>query len=168
MTPSTPEDPERPRRATTPGTTHTETPRPPGITAARERYDELTGRDATARAIATLKARGSYDPRRHASADAYPPLTTAEHLEVLTLGATLAAYYRHPADLHHAVQAGATWQQIADATRTTPDQARQHYRQWADGQHRLRTEHDGTLGLTGTEHATALRRATGPDREAGQ
>jgi hypothetical protein len=168
MTSSTPENPGHPRQATTPGTTHTETSRPAGITAARERYDELTGRDATARAIATLKARGSYDPHRHASADAYPPLTTAEHLEVLALGETLAAYYRHPADLHHAVQAGASWQQIADATGNTPDRARQRYQQWADGQHRLRAEHNGTLGLTGTEHAAALRRATGPDREAGQ
>ncbi len=38
-----------------------------GIIQARERFDELTSRDHSARAIATLKARGTYDPAKHSA-----------------------------------------------------------------------------------------------------
>jgi hypothetical protein len=63
---------------------------------ARERFEELTNRDLTVRAHATLKARGTYDPQLHGDADKYQPLTAEEHLEILAAGEMLARYYRHP------------------------------------------------------------------------
>ena len=53
--------------------------------------------------------------------------------------------------------AGATWEQIAAAAGGDPDQARQAYREWAEGQHRLRSDFPGgTLGLGDEEYAAAL------------
>jgi hypothetical protein len=76
---------------------------------ARERFEELDNRDLGARAIATLQGRGTYDPQRHGNAAKYPPLTAEEHLEVLAAGELLARHYRHPALVHYAVLAGASW-----------------------------------------------------------
>ncbi|MER7126710.1 hypothetical protein [Micrococcus luteus] len=104
-----------------------------------ERYTELSTR--------------SYVARTEDSA----PLTVAEHLELLTLGESIARILRHPADVHHALQAGATWRQIADALDVTEQDARLAYRRWADGQRALH-EHCG-IGLDETEHAAAIARA---------
>ena len=68
----------------------------------------------------------------------YPPLTVAEHLEVLALGERIARYYRHPSQVDKAVKAGASWEQIAAATGTTAEAARAAYREWAEGQHSTR------------------------------
>jgi hypothetical protein len=108
-----------------------------GIIAARDRFDELTSRDLAARAIATLKARGTYDPAKHADADSYQPLTVAEHLEVLAIGEVLARHYRHPTCVDEAVKAGGSWTQIAEAVGSDEAQARKQYREWADSQHNL-------------------------------
>src|SRR2546430_6081694 len=87
-----------------------------------------------------------------------PPLTTAEHLELLALGEALARHYRHPVQVHHAVLAGATWQQVAAATGGDRDQARRAYRAWAEGQHRLRQDFPGgTIGLGDDEYAAAVK-----------
>ena len=43
-----------------------------------------------ARAIATLKARGTYEPNEHVKTEEYPPLTVAEHLEMIALGERIA------------------------------------------------------------------------------
>ena len=67
-----------------------------GTIDARERFEELTGRELSTRAYAMLKARGTYDPQRHGDADRYQPLTATEHLEILAAGEVLARYYRHP------------------------------------------------------------------------
>jgi hypothetical protein len=145
-----------------------------GITEARERFDELTSRDLTARSLATLKSRGTYDPARHTDPGKYPRLTAAEHLEVLALGEVLARHYRHPAYVDQAVKAGATWLQIAEAIGSGEAQARQHYREWADGQHDLYLYYKGQLGMGDAEHAAAIQRASEPpappvaEREAGQ
>lgn len=145
-----------------------------GITQARERFDELTSRDLMARAYETLKARGTYDPARHGDAGKYQPLTTAEHLEVLASGEVLARHYRHPAHVDQAVKAGATWPQIAEAIGSGEAQARQQYREWADGQHDLYAHYKGQLGINDAEHAAAIKRASEPatppgvEREAGQ
>ena len=80
------------------------------------RYQALNDRDAMARAIATLQARGEWNDDRSLNPEDYPPLTAAEHLEMLALGEVMARHYRHPAQVHHAVMAGATWEQIAAAT----------------------------------------------------
>jgi hypothetical protein len=134
---------------------------------ARERFEELTNRDLTVRAHATLKARGTYDPQRHGDADKYQPLTAAEHLEILAAGEMLARYYRHPALVHQAVTAGASWPQIAAATGSDEATVRQAYREWADGQHRLYADYQGQFGMDDAEHADAISRASEPQAEAG-
>lgn len=137
-----------------------------GTTAARERFDALTMRDALARALENLKARGEYDPARH-SAEQHEPLTASEHLEVLAAGEVLARYYRHPCQIHTAVLAGATWTQIAAARGTDEARGRQDYREWADGQHTLWQHYEGKLGMDDAEYGAALDRASSADREAG-
>jgi hypothetical protein len=145
-----------------------------GIIAARERYDELTSRNHTARAIATLKARGTYDPAKHPDASNYPPLTTAEHLEILAVGEVLARHHRHPTYVDQALKAGASWAQIAEAIGSDEEQARQQYREWADGQHELHIYYQGKLGMNDAEYAAATKRASEPpaspsaEHEAGQ
>lgn len=141
---------------------------------ARGRFDELSNRDLTVRALATLKARGTYDPAKHGDADRYQPLTAAEHLELLATGEMLARHYRHPALVHQAVQASATWAQIAQATGSGETHVRQQYREWADGRHRLHACYEGKFGLDDAEYAAAITRAAEPpagpenEREAGQ
>ncbi|MEV8638800.1 hypothetical protein AB0395_44810 [Streptosporangium sp. NPDC051023] len=85
------------------------------------------------------------------------PLTVAEHLELLTLGESIARIVRHPVDVHHALQAGATWPQVAHALEINEQDARSAYRRWADGQRALH-EHCG-IGLDAAEHAEAIARA---------
>ena len=124
------------------------------------RYQALDNRDAMARAIAILQARGEWNEDRSLNPEDYPPLTTSEHLELLALGEVIARHYRHPALVHHAVVAGATWEQIAAAAGTSADQARQAYGEWAEGQHRLRSDYpDGTIGLGDEEYAAAVKAA---------
>ena len=105
---------------------------------AQARYEELTDRDLYARSRAELEARGEYDPAKHGTA-APEPLTVSERLELLANGEVLARYYRHPSMLDHAVKAGASWEQIGAARGASADQARQDYREWAEGQHDLWT-----------------------------
>jgi len=138
-----------------------------GIIQARERFDELTGRETMVRAIATLKARGNYDPAKHPDASTYQPLTVGEHLEVLALGEALARHYRHPARVDQAVKAGASWSQIAEAIGTDEAQARQQYREWAHGQHDLYLHYDGKFGINHAEHAAAIKRASEPPAAPG-
>jgi hypothetical protein len=121
------------------------------------RYQALNDRDSMARSIATLKARGTWKADGSIRPEDYPPLTADEHVEVLALGERLARYYRHPVLVHYAVTAGATWEQIAAATGSSPDEARQAYREWAEGQHQMRLDFPGgTIGLGDDEYATAL------------
>ena len=146
----------------------------PSTTEARERFDELSNRDLSVRAYATLKARGTYDPAKHGDANRNQPLTVSEHLELLAAGEMLAKQYRHPALVHQAVEAGATWPQIAEAVGSGEAQVRQKYREWADCQHHLHTYYEGKFGLNDADYATALRRAAEPpvrpasEYEAGQ
>lgn len=133
---------------------------------ARDRYDELTQRDLSARVRATLVEMGEYDPVKHGSANP-EPLTLTEHLEVLANGEVVARVYRHPAQVDRALQAGATWEQIADACGSSPAQVRQDYRDWAEGQHRLWTGElgggPGRFGLDDDAYAEAIARAAEPD-----
>ena len=122
-------------------------------------HQALNDRDAMARAIATLQARGRRSADRSLNPADYPPLTLAEHLEMLALGEALARHYRHPVLVHYAVVAGATWQQIAAATGGDPDRARRAYRAWAEGEHRLRQDFPGgSIGLGDEEYAAAVKR----------
>jgi hypothetical protein len=128
----------------------------PGIYQARERFEELTGRDVLARAITELKARGTFDPARHPDPAGYPPLTVEERLELLALGELLARYYTHPSRVHAAVRAGASWAQVAGARGTDEVTARRGYRAW---------DRTGKFGLDDAGHAAAVARA-GTGREA--
>jgi len=151
-----PREPASPPRATTSEQAQTGSR---GTIDSRERFEELTSRDLIVRAHAVLKARGTYDPQRHGDADRYQPLTAAEHLEILAAGEMLARHYRHPAHVHNAVLAGASWPQIAEALGTAEAQARQRYREWADAQHRLHLDYEGKFGLDDAQHAAAVSRA---------
>jgi hypothetical protein len=132
---------------------------------ARERFEELAVRDVSARAFMALVARGDYDPRVHGDACGSGPLTVTEHLELLAAGELLARYYRHPAHAHRALQAGATWEQVAAATGRDAAQARRDYREWAEDEHRLWADHNGEFGIDASEYAAAVARA---DTAAGQ
>ena len=128
---------------------------------ARERHDQLTQRDALARAKATLRARGEYDPAKHGTEE-HEPLSVDEHLEVLATGEIVARDYRHPANVARALEAGATWEQVAAALDCHEAQARQDYRNWAEGQFRLWAGEygdGGKFGMNDAEYAEALARA---------
>jgi hypothetical protein len=125
---------------------------------ARDRWDELTQRDLSARARAKLVARGEYDPAKHGTGDP-EPLSLSEHMEVLANGEAVARVYRHPGQVHLAVQAGASWEQIAAATGSTENRARQEYREFAEGQHRLWVDYEGKFGMGDAEYTAALARA---------
>lgn len=125
-----------------------------------DRYQALDQRGTMACAIATLQARGDWGDDRSLDPADYPPLTVEEHLELIALGEVMARHYRHPALVHHAVTAGATWAQIAAATGGDADQARRAYRAWAEGQRQLRQQFpDGTIGMGDDEYATAVQAA---------
>jgi hypothetical protein len=138
------------------------------IVKAQARYEELTVRDLYARSRAELEARGEYDPAKHGTA-VPEPLTVSEHLELLANGEALARHYLYPSMLHHVVKAGASWEQIGAARGAGAEQARQDYREWAEGQHNLWTGkwggEPGRSGLDDAGYAEALRRLE-PDREA--
>ena len=126
---------------------------------ARERFEELAVRDVSVRALMALVARGDYDPRLHAEVGGSEPLTVTEHLELLAAGELLARYYRLPAHAHRALQAGATWHQVAAATGRDETQARQDYREWAEDEHRLWADYNGDFGIDAADYAAAMARA---------
>jgi hypothetical protein len=137
------------------------------FTDVLNRWQALEQRDAMARAIATLQARGEWHDDRSLDPADYPPLTVAEHLQLIALGEVAARRFRHPAAVHQAVLAGATWEQIADAAGGDPDEARQAYRAWAEEQHDLRQQFPGgTIGLGDEEYAAAIGEAGQPDPAA--
>jgi hypothetical protein len=128
---------------------------------ARDRYEELIDRALMAGSIAALKARGEWSGERHPAPDDYPPLTVAEHLELLASGEVMARYYRHPSLVDKAARAGAMWEQIAAAQGTTEAKARAEYREWADGQHKY-------AGMSDAEYAAALEAADVKDAGGAQ
>jgi hypothetical protein len=128
------------------------------------RWEELSERDLTTRSIATLKARGDYDPERHPDATSYPPLTLEERLELQAISEAIARYVRHPAEVHRAAMAGATWVQMGQAVGQEPERVLQDYQAWANGQRHLRQIAGGELGLTEEEFAEAIAKAGGADR----
>lgn len=134
----------------------------PGTHAARERYDELNMREHLSRAYAKLKASGQYDPAKHGTGDT-EPLTAAEHLELLATAEYLARAYKPHGEVDHALRAGATWRQVADALDTDEAMARVEYRAWADGQHDMLRWTEGRLGMSDTDYAAVLARAGEPD-----
>jgi hypothetical protein len=139
----------------------------PGTRAASGRYDDLSMRDFLAGAYAKLRASGQYDPDKHGTGST-GPLTVAEHLELLATQEYLSRAYKPSFEVDLALRAGATWAQLAEALGTDEASARAAYREWADGQHHLLTWTDGRIGMSDAEHESAIERAAGPNREAGQ
>jgi hypothetical protein len=132
---------------------------------ARARHEELTMRDAGVRARATVVARGDHDPARHGSQE-YEPLTVEEYLEILATGEAVARTCRHLVEVGRALAAGVTWAQVAAARGCPQAQARQEYRDWAEGQHNLWRggySEGGRFGIDDAGGATAIARAYGPD-----
>jgi hypothetical protein len=139
-----------------------------GTVGARERFEELDHRHHMVRAEEALKARREYDSAKYGPEGQYEPLTVADRLELIATGEVLARYYRHPVQVHYALEAGATWAQVAAARGTGEAQARQDYREWADRSHALWERYEGKFGMDPAEHAAAMRKAAEPGREAGQ
>lgn len=132
------------------------------------RFTALSLRDTTARAVVIGKARGTWSGTGDdeellvkVAAD-NPPLTEAEHLELLVLGEYLARGLRNTGYVDRALKAGATWAQIAAAVDQEEHELRQRYRDWADGQRRLAERRDWTVGMSAEEHAAAIARAEAP------
>jgi hypothetical protein len=124
------------------------------------RYQALNDRDSMARAIAALQDRGEWKADRSLRPEDYPPLTADEHLELLALGERLARHFRHRAQVHYAVIAGARWEQIAAATGGDAGQVRERYQRWAVSQRELREQFPGgTIGLSEDEYRAAVRTA---------
>jgi hypothetical protein len=143
-----------------PATTYQETSgRYRATSDARERFEELVTRDISARAHLAQAARGDYDPPIRGDIGWSEPLTVTEHLEMLAAGELLARYYRHPAHAHRALQAGATWEQVAAATGRDEAQARRDYLEWAEDEHRLWEDYNGEYGIDAAEYAAAIARA---------
>jgi hypothetical protein len=128
----------------------------------QKRFDELDNRWLLAAAKAKLEAEGRNHPDLHfdeMDPSRYQPLTASEHLERVALGTSIAQNYARPALVHHAVIAGANWQEIADATGNYRDldAPRRNYRAWAEQQHDL--HQDMGVGLDDTAYAAALARS---------
>ena len=147
-------------RTSPPATTYQDTSSRYAATGdARDRFEELVVRDVRARAFMALVARGDFDPQIHGDVSGFEALTVTEHLELLAAGELLARYYRHPAHAHRALQAGATWEQVAAATGRGETQARRDYREWAEDEHRLWADCNGEFGIDAAEYAAAIARA---------
>ena len=103
--------------------------------------------------------------------DSPPPLDVAGYLQMIELGEMIAEYdrtttspgfYRDPAYLHGALDAGATWAQLAEATGDEEATTRRRYREWVADQHRLYAR--GTYeGLDDDQYTAAIKRAEGED-----
>jgi hypothetical protein len=61
-----------------------------------------------------------------------------------------------------ALQAGATWEQVAAATGRGAAEARRDYRQWAADEHRLWVDSHGEYGMDAAEYARRSRELTPP------
>ncbi|MGH3126031.1 MAG: hypothetical protein ACRDND_34065, partial [Streptosporangiaceae bacterium] len=129
------------------------------ITGSLMRYQLLSRRDLLSKTAARFRPQG----RRRPGGAASEPLTVTGHLELLALGEHLACHFRHPVLIHHAVQAGATWPQIAVAPSRKSLHVRQDYADWADSQRALAKQSPGmTAGFSEAEHITALAAAACP------
>lgn len=130
-----------------------------GTHDALERYHELDSRHHLARAYATMKARGTYDPAKHGAGDT-EPLTAAEQLERIALSEHLARSFRSCwYDYDAALDAGATWAEVSSALGEDEAMVRLKYREQADRQHELWQHYDGKFGLSAEEHTAAISRA---------
>jgi len=129
------------------------------VSEALMRYQLLARRNLLSKTAASFRLQG----RRRRGGAASEPLTVLERLELLALGEHLARHFRHPALVHYAVQAGATWPQIAAALDRKSLHVRQDYADWVDGQRALAKRSPGmTTGFSEAGHIKALAAAACP------
>jgi hypothetical protein len=125
---------------------------------AIERRNELDRRWHSARAEATLKTRGAWDPAKYGPGGTLP-LTLAEQLERIALDEYISRFYQPHYELDEAMKAGATLGQVADALGVGDAEAGQRIRSWAEGQNRLsHAEGLERFGMSDDEYAAVLGR----------
>lgn len=88
---------------------------------------DLRIRDHLVRGHAELQARGTYDSDVHGPADTVP-LTVEDRLKLLALGEHIVRAPHPGVEIDRALQAGATWSQLADALGAGHDDVRQRRR----------------------------------------
>lgn len=118
-----------------------------------ERVSELRLRDSLSRAGEQAKA--DMAAAGCSPAD-WAPLSVDEHLDLLQnqrwLEERLA---RRQSGVHRALQAGATWSQIADVLGVDVEDARAHFASWIEGQHQLHA----SIGIGLNDEAAAAAKA---------
>jgi hypothetical protein len=154
--------------------TEPEQPRPPTyndisirygsrVWEAIERRNDLDQRWHSARAEASLKARGEWDPEKFGPGGTMP-LTLAEQLERIALDEYISRFYQPHYELDEAMKAGATLAQVADALGVPKEGVRARIRQWAEEQHWLLTTESAKFGMSDEDYQAVLRRIEGSDR----
>ena len=96
-------------------------------------------RESTLGSLLAAEARLSHEIFAVRSGVAVEPLTAETYLEALAVRAaiTRALTWGSQIDVREAIEAGATWPQIATARGTTLTQAREDFLLWIDGQAKL-------------------------------
>jgi hypothetical protein len=107
---------------------------PPGSTP-----DPDALRESTLGSLLAAEARLSHEIFAVRSGIATEPLTAETFLETLAIRAAIARAlaWGSQIDVREAIEAGATWPQIATARGTTLTQAREDFLLWIDGQAKL-------------------------------
>ncbi|HEY1616479.1 MAG TPA: hypothetical protein VGG25_02615 [Streptosporangiaceae bacterium] len=94
-----------------------------GVAGAAERYSCLVSQDLIA---------------RYGNGEDRVPLSVAERLEILAIRQMMIDYFElFNCDFSAAVEAGATVEQVAAATKRSPAAVREECRDWARGAHSL-------------------------------
>ncbi len=127
--------------------------------AARERYHELNMRDHLARVYAGMRAFGAYEPQKHGAGHPVP-LSTAEHLELLATAEYLSRAIKPSCHLDYALNAGATWEQAADALGASHAAAQAAHRERTDRPPDFLRWIEGRAGPSDSEQDAAARRLT--------
>jgi hypothetical protein len=93
-------------------------------------------RDTTLGSLLVEEARLSHEVFAARTGIAAEPLTARTYLELLAVRAAIARalMWGSQADVRDAIEAGATWNQVALARGTTPNRARADFQQWVDAQ----------------------------------
>src|SRR5688572_15652184 len=102
----------------------------------RASADPGTLRDTTLGSLLVEEARLSHEVFAARAGITAEPLTARTYLELLAVRAAFARtlMWGSQADVRDAIEAGATWHQVALARGITPVQARADFQQWVDAQ----------------------------------
>ena len=111
--------------------------------------DPETFRDATLGSLLVEEARLSHEVFAARTGIAAEPPTARTYLEVLAVRQAIvrALTWGSQGDVREAIEAGATWRQVALAGGTTPARARADFRRWVDAQAALWDSGPGSSGI---------------------